>query len=274
MIKKLIITILLINSISFFLKGNANFVRSQEFDNFETLFNYSYKCFVQNLPFDSVCEILYDTIKNHSFFYVETEEVLSEDSNSFSFVFRKTRPNLKINYHYKLHNLHVVLINRYDSVFVNGNLYSNPDNYKIKLKEYFLNPNDKEYLPEKFIDSIEYFGEVLVTKSFVFFDTQMKPDSLNRKTSCEKLFEMVGQTIFSMKEIRNEASLHKWKIPYEELKISQKAAINKKHPLRIRIYFDYKVPEIPPPPPEYQEYNFDKIENSFDSLMQERIKKN
>jgi len=272
MLHRLIVSIFLFFAISNSIVAQKLFDNLESSDRFYYLFNFSFEQFKAGGQIKEFSETLYDSIYNDKYFYMETAEVISNDSNSFNLIFCRVYPDLSTHYDYWYRNVFPVLITHHDSVFIRGDSFTNFDSYKRELKEYLLNPLDKEYLPEKYVDSIPFFGEVLVTKQFIVFNTQMPFDSLGNRTSFEKLFEMVLPTIESINEIRNETSLNKWNKSYSELEIAKKSAVNELFPLRIRIILDYKVPPPPPPPPA--PYNFDKIENSFDSLMQEKIKNN
>ena len=223
-----------------------------EFD-FEVLFNEAFNLFLEQERVEKTTEILYDSIFPESYFYLQSEEIINIDSNQILLNFKKLFPDFDVNVDYRYGNVCPILINNSDSVFIRGESFERKDEFTKFLTEFLTNPNDKEDLPEKRIKTVKDFGEVVVTRQIIFLNAQMVLDSLNQRTSFPKLFMTIKNIISVNNELRDKVSNARWKIPYQELEISKRIAINEIHPLWIRITLNYKLPSPPPPlPPDFE----------------------
>ncbi|SHG07367.1 hypothetical protein SAMN05444274_1361 [Mariniphaga anaerophila] len=219
--------------------------------NFEELFNYAYKYYSENKPFDEISKTLYSSIYENYEFFLQTEEVSSNDSNNLQLRFKLFNSYaLEGSYQYK--NVCPILIDRTDSVFLRSEFLENYKYLNQFVKKFLTNPFNESEFPEKRLTTIPYFGDVEVTRQIIFLDSQMTPDSLEKRTSFHKLFEVISHLILANNELRNEISFVMWKKSYEELELDKKLAINKIAPFTVRITLNYKLPPSPPPPPDME----------------------
>ena len=79
-----------------------------------------------------------------------------------------------------------------------------------KTKEFLLNPLNKEDLPEKRLDNIEYVGEVEITKGII----SIKND---RQTSYGMFIKVKNELIAAGNEVKDEFSLQKFGKHYKDL---------------------------------------------------------
>ena len=123
-------------------------------------------------------------------------------------------------------NVFVVLINRNNQLMVRNRL-SRVDQVCEKAKEFFLNPNDADNLPEKEEKEIPFFGTVRVSKGVISLQN-------DRGTSYEKYIEVQNELVRAVNELRDEKAKSKWGKPYADLDDNEKQnAIRKIFPLAI-----------------------------------------
>ncbi len=109
----------------------------------------------------------------------------------------------------KERNVWVVLVNSKDQLMVEGEQM--PLNMlRSRTKEFLLNPQNKENLPEKRIENVEPFGEIEVTKGII----SIKND---RETSYEIFIQVMNELIAAGNEIKDEFSIKHFGKKYSEL---------------------------------------------------------
>ena len=134
-------------------------------------------------------------------------------------------------------NLMVVLVNSRNQTMVGDTHYDNvrelqgktgKQSLKDKVKEFVINPNNSEDLPELFEEEfVAPVGKVRVTKDHVV-------SLQNDNTTSYKIYLAVqNELVKAYNELREEAARRYFNRPYEELLIDEKDLINKVYPQRI-----------------------------------------
>ena len=134
-------------------------------------------------------------------------------------------------------NLMLVLVNSMDQTMVGDEQYENlnqlqgktgKQSLKDKVKEFVINPNNSDDLPELFEEDFgPPVGKLRVTKDHVV-------SLLNDNTTSYKAYLSVqNELVKAYNELREEAARRYYNKPYEELLIDEKDLINKVYPQRI-----------------------------------------
>lgn len=126
----------------------------------------------------------------------------------------------------KERNVFVVLINSENQLMVQGEFMEVPE-LKDAAKKFILNVNDDPNLPEKVPVDIDFFGTVMLTKDHVI---SLQND---RGTSYAKYIEVQNELVAAYNELRNELSMSKWGMAYEDLNEDQQKAVQKCYPQKI-----------------------------------------
>jgi biopolymer transport protein ExbD len=109
----------------------------------------------------------------------------------------------------KERNVFVVLINKYDQVFVETKVV---DIIELKglTKKFIMNPDDDPDLSEKQLEHIDLFGDVMVSKGVISLQNDIG-------TSYGKYIEVQNELAAAVNEMRNEQCLQKFGRRYDEL---------------------------------------------------------
>jgi len=127
-------------------------------------------------------------------------------------------------------NVFEVLINKSDKLAVEGK-GMNVRMLRESVKEFFLNPYNKEDLPEKTPVTIEYFGEVMVSKGVVSLQN-------DRGTSYGMYIKVQNEIAAAVNELRDQAAMRKFGKKYEDVGEDEQKAI--------RTYFPNAISEAEP----------------------------
>lgn len=134
-------------------------------------------------------------------------------------------------------NLMQVLVNSMDQTMVGDEQYENlnqlqgktgKQSLKDKVKEFVINPNNSDDLPELFEEDFgPPVGKLRVTKDHV---VSLQNDNT---TSYKAYLSVQNELVKAYNELREEAARRYYNKPYEELLIDEKDLINKVYPQRI-----------------------------------------
>ena len=134
-------------------------------------------------------------------------------------------------------NLMQVLVNSMDQTMVGDEQYENlnqlqgktgKQSLKDKVKEFLINPNNSDDLPELFEEDFgPPVGKLRVTKDHV---VSLQNDNT---TSYKAYLSVQNELVKAYNELREEAARRYYNKPYEELLIDEKDLINKVYPQRI-----------------------------------------
>jgi Biopolymer transport protein ExbD/TolR. len=125
----------------------------------------------------------------------------------------------------KKRNVLAILVNRNNELLVNGELLD-ISQLREKTKEFILNPNNSEDLPEKQVKTIPYFGDVMVSKGLVSLQN-------DRGTSYETYIKVQDELAIAARELKDEKAMSKWGKAYSELDDEQQDAVKKYVPMAI-----------------------------------------
>jgi biopolymer transport protein ExbD len=109
----------------------------------------------------------------------------------------------------KERNVFVVLINAQDQLFVEKEVVPITE-LKRLTKEFFLNPENKENLSEKRAMTVDYFGDVMVTKGVISLQNDIG-------TSYGKYLEVQNELAAAVNEMRDALALQQFGRKYSDL---------------------------------------------------------
>ena len=135
-------------------------------------------------------------------------------------------------------NLMVVLVNHLDQTMAGDQTYNNLEelqgiaggkrSLKDQVKEFIVNPNNNEDLPELFEEDFGApVGTLRVTKDHVI---SLQNDNT---TSYKAYIAVQNELVKAYMELREEAARRYFNKPYEELLTAEKELINEVYPQRI-----------------------------------------
>lgn len=116
-------------------------------------------------------------------------------------------------------NILVVKVNKDDMLLVEGEIIQISELRDI-TKEFILNPNNAEDLPEKEEKNIPFFGSVRVAKQAVI--------SLQNDfgTTYGVYIAVQNELLAARQEVRNTLAMQTWGIPYDDLDEARMAAVD------------------------------------------------
>lgn len=125
----------------------------------------------------------------------------------------------------KERNVFTVLLDQYNRLMVEGEIMRVED-LREKAKEFILNPNDLETLPEKKPTEIPLIGEYPVSKGVI----SLRND---HGTQYGTYIAVQNELVAAVNEVRDELSTQKFGKKYAELTSEQQEAIRDAIPSRI-----------------------------------------
>lgn len=118
-----------------------------------------------------------------------------------------------------------LLVNRDNMLSINDEI-TDVSALKDRTKEFILNVNNSEELPQKDLKEIPFFGKVEVSKGIVSLQS-------DKGTSYRMYVAVQDQLTAAFNEMRNMKSNEKWGKDYSELDEEQQAAIRELIPTQI-----------------------------------------
>ena len=106
-------------------------------------------------------------------------------------------------------NVFVVLINKDDQLFVEREVIDISE-LKQKTKEFFVNPNNAEDLSEKRPLTVDFFGEIMVSKGVISLRNDIG-------TSYGKYISVQNELAAAVNELRNQICMQEFGRRYEDL---------------------------------------------------------
>ncbi len=122
-------------------------------------------------------------------------------------------------------NVLTVLVNMNDDLLVEGEPL-HISQLKNKTKEFIVNPQNKDNLPEKRKKNVKYFGETEVTKGIISLQN-------DRGTSYEAYIQVQNELTAAYNELRDQLSMEKFNQKYDELSEEKSDAIKDIYPMAI-----------------------------------------
>ncbi len=123
-------------------------------------------------------------------------------------------------------NMLRVLVNNQGEILANGELVSR-DELKEKVKEFVLNENDREDLPERTVENFPMIGDQKVTKKHVVSLTN------NVDTRYEDYLGVQNTLTKAYSELRDQKARATWGKPFEELEPAQQKVLIDLYPQNI-----------------------------------------
>ncbi len=122
----------------------------------------------------------------------------------------------------KERNVYVVLINSNDQLLVEGQ-QMNVYNLREAAKEFIVNPENKENLPEKTPREIDFLGERMISKGIISLQN-------DRGTSYGMYIKVQNELIAAYNEVRDEVSMREFGKFYDDLTEDKQDAIKEYYP--------------------------------------------
>lgn len=122
-------------------------------------------------------------------------------------------------------NVFVVLLNKHNQLLVEGALMEIGE-LREATKNFVINPNNDENLPEKRVKTIDYFGEVMISKGIVSLQN-------DRGTEFSKYLAVQNELVAAYRELREGLAKQKFGKAYNDLPDDKMKAINKFYPQAI-----------------------------------------
>lgn len=126
---------------------------------------------------------------------------------------------------YAKRNILQILVNRNNQLAINGEL-ADVSTLKDRTKEFILNANNSEDLPQKELKTIELFGPIEVSKGIVSLQS-------DKGTSYEMYVAVQDQLTAAYNELRNIKANEKWGKNFLELTPEQQEAVKSVIPMAI-----------------------------------------
>lgn len=123
-------------------------------------------------------------------------------------------------------NMLRVLVNNQGEILANGEFVSR-DELKEKVKEFVLNENDREDLPERTVENFPMIGDQKVTKKHVVSLTN------NVDTRYEDYLGVQNTLTKAYSELRDQKARATWGKPFEELEPAQQKVLIDLYPQNI-----------------------------------------
>ncbi len=125
----------------------------------------------------------------------------------------------------KERNVFVVLVNRNNDLLVEGEI-TRIDDLREKAKEFMLNPNNEDNLPEKEPMEVPFFGQVNVTKGVISLRNDLD-------TKYGTYIAVQNELVGAINELREDLAKSKFGKSYADLERDQQKAIKMIIPSRI-----------------------------------------
>lgn len=126
----------------------------------------------------------------------------------------------------KERNVLVVLLNSDNQLMVQRE-YISVTELRMKAKEFIVNANNAQDMPEKKAEEVQFFGEIPLTRDHVI---SLQND---RTTSYKAYIEVQNELIAAYNELREELAKSKFGVSYAELDDDRKTAIQYIYPQKI-----------------------------------------
>ncbi len=122
-------------------------------------------------------------------------------------------------------NTLLVFVDAHDRLMVQSQIAQVEDLNGI-VKEFILNPQDREDMPEKVMEKIDLIGEYPVGKGLVSLQN-------DRATSYDMYMRVQNELVRAFNELRDDLAADKFGRKFDELSDDEKKAIQTAIPLRI-----------------------------------------
>jgi biopolymer transport protein ExbD len=125
----------------------------------------------------------------------------------------------------KERNVFIVLVNKDNQLLVEGE-WLQIGQLREKAKEFMENPNDTENLPEKELKTVDFFGEIPVSKGIISLQNDLG-------TQYGTYLAVQNELVAAINELREELARSKFGEPLAKLSKEKQDAIRDIYPQRI-----------------------------------------
>ena len=125
----------------------------------------------------------------------------------------------------KERNVFIVLVNKDNQLLVEGE-WLQIGQLREKAKDFMENPNDIENLPEKELKTIDFFGEIPVSKGIISLQNDLG-------TQYGTYLAVQNELVAAINELRQELARSKFGESLEKLSKEKQDAIREIYPQRI-----------------------------------------
>ncbi len=125
----------------------------------------------------------------------------------------------------KERNIFVVLVNKQNVISVEGKVV-HANELKQLTREFILNPENKDNLPEKKLKNIKYIGETEVSKGVISLKT-------HRGTEYKTFITVMNELMAALNKVKNEESLKYFGRKYADLSKERRKLIDEAVPVVI-----------------------------------------
>jgi biopolymer transport protein ExbD len=125
----------------------------------------------------------------------------------------------------KERNILTVLVNMNDDLLVKGEPL-HISQLKERTKEFVVNPENKDNLPEKRTKNVDFFGEIEVSKGIISLQN-------DRGTSYEAYIMVQNELTAAYNELRDQLAMEKFNTKYDKLPEDKANAIRDIYPMAI-----------------------------------------
>jgi hypothetical protein len=215
---------------------------------FAELFTYSLSV-NDSILLDSITDIMVDSISKYRIdFFLSANEVVDSIYNDIKLEFHLNYddPNGPVP-SIKKRNLYILEITESNFVRAEGSNTERIDTLERSIKEFILNPENRDDLPQKRLITIEPYGDVEVSKGAFIIYLKTDFDFKMPKKSFRELIKLTNLILHIYSKIRDKTSLNRFGKSFKELDLDKKVFIAKYIPLSILIYL-YEIPKPPPLP--------------------------
>lgn len=162
-------------------------------------------------------------------------------------------------------NSFMIEFTEFDSLYVERRETNLIDTFSNQMKEFVLNPLNKENLPQKKEYVLPFFDTVNLSKQGFYINAVMVPDSNNNRTSWQNVNKAVNVILQNYVTLRKNLAINTWGKEFENLEFEKQMAVSLYFPINIWIYPNrHRVK--PPPPPEPPRMTEEEI---LDSIMKQ-----
>lgn len=214
---------------------------------FGELFTY-YLTIPDSVDDKSIIKVLDDSILSHSNKFIFSFEKTDKNREYLSLQFRFSGEDLLDDLSIKKRNQYKIQLDRDNNIIANRELVENLDSLTSDMKEFIMNPENKEYLPEKKFKVINLLDTVLVCNQGFHILASMVKDSMGQGTSWRQLKMVINKVTNTYYSLRSSSSIGIWNEKFDSLDLEKQIALSELIPIQIWLFPNRDYKSFPPPP--------------------------
>lgn len=214
---------------------------------FGELFTY-FLTMPDSLDDKSIIKVLDDSISSHSNMFIFSFEQPDSNRLELSLRFRFSGEDLLDDLSIKKRNQYKIQLDRDNNIIANRELIENLDFLTSDMKEFIMNPENKEHLPEKKFKVINLLDTVLICNQGFHILASMVKDSIGHGTSWRRLKMVINKVTNTYYSLRNSSSMRIWNEKFDSLGLEKQIALSELIPIQIWLFPNRNYKPFPPPP--------------------------